>query len=145
MKKQTTKNFGTYIDRNYKVIRGSFLQVFKDAGVDITTEQWVLIDCLYKQNGISQNELATESFKDAPTVSRIVDLLCKKELTERKRSEDDRRRHKVFLTKKGKAAYEKLLPKVLDLRQKGWEGLSESDYQTFLKVMNQIFDNISRK
>lgn len=145
MKKQTTKNFGTYIDRNYKVIRGSFLQVFKDAGVDITTEQWVLIDCLYKQNGISQNELATESFKDAPTVSRIVDLLCKKELTERKRAEDDRRRHKVFLTKKGKAAYEKLLPKVLDLRQKGWEGLSESDYQTFLKVMNQIFDNISRK
>lgn len=141
MSSKKVKPFGTYIDRNYRLIRLRFLQAFKKAGVDITTEQWVLMDLLMQENGLSQNELATRSFKDAPTVSRIIDLLCKKEFTERRKAENDKRRHDIFLTKKGKNVYDELLPTVLDLRQKGWEGLSDEDYQTFLRIMNQVFGN----
>ena len=85
MSKKDSKHFGTYIDRNFRIIRLTFLKAFKKAGVDLTTEQWVLMDSLYKQNGLAQSELAKGSFKDAPTVSRIIDLLCKKGFTERQR------------------------------------------------------------
>ena len=141
MSANKVKPFGTYIDRNYRLIRLRFLQAFKKAGVDITTEQWVLMDLLMEENGLSQNELATRSFKDAPTVSRIIDLLCKKGFTERQKAENDKRRHDIFLTKKGKKVFEDLLPTVMDLRQKGWDGLSDEDYQTFLRIMNQVFKN----
>ena len=141
MSQKKPKHFGTYIDRNYRIIRLRFLRAFKEAEVDLTTEQWVLIDSLYKKNGLSQNELAGGSFKDAPTVSRIVDLLCKKGYTERQRFENDRRRYKIFLTDEGKAVYEKILPSVEGLREKGWENLSEEDYTAFLRIMNQVFEN----
>lgn len=139
---KTTKHFGTYIDRNYRIIRLTFLKAFKEAGVDLTTEQWVLIDSLYKENGLSQNDLAKGSFKDAPTVSRIIDLLCKKGFTDRSRFENDRRRYRIFLTEKGRAVYEKVLPHVESVREKGWNDLSEEDYTHFLRIMNQVFKNL---
>jgi DNA-binding MarR family transcriptional regulator len=100
-----------------------------------------LLDSLYQADGISQNELANGSFKNAPTVSRIVDLLCKKGLTERKRFETDKRRYKVYLTNKGKDTYIKTKPVVVKLRKKGWKNLSDEDYDFFLRIMNQIFKN----
>ena len=73
-----SKYFGTYIERNFKVIKNTFLQAFKEKGINVTTEQWVILDLLYQKDGISQTELANKSDKDAPTTSRIIDLMCKK-------------------------------------------------------------------
>ncbi|MCR9287150.1 MAG: MarR family transcriptional regulator [Bacteroidetes bacterium] len=140
-----TKNFGAYIDRTIKVIKQNYLQAFKEIDVDLTTEQWVILDSLYQENGVSQTDLASGSFKNAPTVSRIIDLLCKKGLTERQRFENDRRRHKIFLTQKGKMTYEKAYPIVVGLREKGWQNLSDEDYGHFLRIMNQIFQNFEVK
>lgn len=102
------------------------------------------MDSLYKNNGISQNDLANGSFKNAPTVSRILDLMCKKGLTERRRFENDRRRYKIFLTLYGEETYKKALPVVVDLRLKGWKNLSEEDYQHFTRIMDQVFTNFEQ-
>ena len=136
-----SKNFGAYIDRTIKIIRHNYVRTFKKLGVDITTEQWVIINALHHQDGLSQTELASGSFKNAPTVSRIVDLLCKKGLTERKRFESDRRQYKVCLTAKGKDTFEKVYPSIIELRQQGWANLNDKDYDTFLRIINQIFQN----
>lgn len=136
-----TKNFGAYIDRTIKIIKLNYLKAFKEAGIDITTEQWVMMDSLHKNNGVSQTDLANGSFKNAPTVSRIIDLMCKKNLTVRQRFENDRRRYKIFLTEEGQTTYEKALPIVEELRRQGWQGLSDEDYEVFLRIMNQVFQN----
>ena len=138
------KNFGATIDRTLKIIKANYQKAFNEVGVDITTEQWVLLDTLYQNNGISQNDLANGSFKNAPTVSRIIDLLCKKGLTERHRFENDRRRYKIFLTPLGNEIYKKALPIVIDLRAKGWKNLSEKDYLDFNRIMDQIFLNFEQ-
>lgn len=138
---QEIKIFGTLIARTSRVIRLSFSQAFRQLGVDITPEQWVILDKLYVTNGLSQTDLASDSFKNAPTVSRIIDLLCEKKLTERQRFENDRRRYKIFLTPKGKVVVEKVLPVVKKLREQGWNELSEEDYHTFVRIMNQMFKN----
>ena len=135
------KNFGAIIDRTLKVIKQNYLKAFKEAGVDITTEQWVLMDSLYRENGVSQNDLANGSFKNAPTVSRIIDLLVKKEFVERKRFENDRRRYRIFLTEKGKEAYEMVKPKVLELRKQGWDGLTDKDYAHLTRILDRVFQN----
>ena len=116
-----TKNFGAVIDRTIKIIKLNYLKAFKELDVDITTEQWVLLDSLYKNNGMSQTELANGSFKNAPTVSRIIDLLCKKGLTERQRFDNDRRRYKIYLTQTGKATYEKGSPGSFGIKEAGLE------------------------
>ena len=138
---EPTKNFGAIIDRTIKMIKLNYLKAFKEADVDITTEQWVLLQSLYNDDGISQNDLASGSFKNAPTVSRIIDLLVKKGLVERKRFDNDRRRYRIFLTKKGKETYERALPAVLELRRKGWQGLSDHDFEHLIRILDQVFVN----
>ena len=137
----STKYFGTYIERNFKIIKNTFLQEFKKAHIDITTDQWIILDLLYQEDGVSQNHLAAKSAKDAPTTSRIIDLMCKKGLTERRKVENDRRMHHIFLTKFGKDTYHKILPIAEKLREQGWGNLNDEDYETFLRIMNQVYDN----
>ena len=86
------------IDTTIKRIRSFMQKGLQEAGVDLTVDQWVVIDHVKPTPGISQNDLATSTAKDAPTITRILDLLVQKELVERKTSELDRRKFNIFLT-----------------------------------------------
>lgn len=141
-KQESAKKIGYYLERTTRIVKLSYLQAFAQLGVDITPEQWVMLDSLYQRNGQSQTELAGDSYKNAPTVSRILDLLEKKGLVERQRFANDRRRYKIFLTQEGQTTVEKVKPAVASLREQGWQQLTAEDYSTFLRIMNQVFDNL---
>ena len=72
---------------------------FKQAGLDITIEQWSVLYHLWKQEGISQQELCNATFRDKPSITRLVDNLEKANLVKRVASENDRRINLIFLTK----------------------------------------------
>ena len=137
------KIYGSFIDRTLRMIRLDIGKRFKAVGVDITPEQWTILSSLYEQNGQSQTQLCDDSFKNAPTVSRIIDLLVKKGLVERQRFENDRRSYKIFLTEKGSEVVETALPAMQAARSEGWAGLTDDDYDQFIRILNTIFDNLS--
>lgn len=142
MKKlKETKNFGAFLDRTLRRVRLDMGRRLTEQGVDITPEQWIILSSLYERNGQSQTELGDDSFKNPPTVSRIIDLLCKKELAERRSDSGDRRRHKIYLTDRGQEIVKQALPAIIATREKGWAGLSDEDYITFLRIINHIFHN----
>ena len=143
MQEETTRNFGAIMDRTLKLIKHSYLQTFRELDLDITTEQWVILDRLAEGDGISQTDLANDSFKNAPTVSRIIELLRKKGLIEKKQSDNDRRQSLIYISGKGQSYHERATPAVLELRQRGWQGLNEQDYVDFMRIMNRIGDNFS--
>lgn len=134
-------NVGTILDRTTRLLKAQFQRAFRDAGIDITPEQWVLLDHLYKEGASSQTDLANGTFKDAPTVSRIIDKLASKGLAVRKRFPGDRRRYQVDLTDKGRSAHELLLPRVAELRVQMWTGLETNDYEELTRVLETIRGN----
>lgn len=131
------------IDTTIKKIRNVLQKRFNDAGFDLTVDQWVLIDHVARNQGISQNNLAELTTKDAPTVTRILDLLVKKGLVERRMSGEDRRKFNVFLLPEGEKIFETVLPVVKEIRRQGWGQLSEADYTHFVHIMDSIFKNFS--
>lgn len=141
MKLHADKNVGTYLDRTIKVVKQHYLKVFKEQGLNISTEQWVIIDQLYRENGLSQTDIANGSYKNAPTVSRIIDLLVEKGYVERQRFKNDRRRYKIYLTQAGRELHEKLLPHVLELREQTWQGLGDDDWENLKRILGVIMDN----
>ncbi len=140
-----TKRIGYYLERTNRMVKLEFHKLFKALDIDLTPEQWVILERLYYENGLSQNQLASDSFKNAPTISRIIDLLEDKGWVERKRFKDDRRRYKIYLNSAGHAIVERLNNQVETVRKKGWHDLSESDYETFTNILNRIFINYSEK
>ena len=109
-------NVGTVLDRTTRLLKAHYQRAFRDAGIDITPEQWVVLDQLNKAGAASQTDLANGTFKDAPTVSRIIDKLASKELAVRKRFPGDRRRYQVVFTEKGQTTHAHLPHKVQDIR-----------------------------
>ena len=131
------------IDTTIKKIRNALQKRFADAGFDLTVDQWVVIDHLHRNPGIAQSALAELTTKDAPTVTRIIDLLAKKGLAERRMADDDRRKFLVFMTPEGEKLYEQMLPAVVEIRRQGWGNLSDDDYQHFVRIMDEIYQNFS--
>ncbi len=136
-------SYGFRIERTAKIIKQVMQRRFNALHFDLTVDQWVLLDCLRQQDGQSQNELAEKTFKDAPTVTRIIDLLCKKELTERRSDPTDRRRFKIYLTQAGQAKIKEILPVVIELRKKGIAQLSRQDYDNLIHILDAVFENFS--
>lgn len=138
-----TKNYGEFLDKAAKLIKIELSREFKAAGADLTPEQWVILSKLYNNSGQSQANLGTASYKDAPTVSRIIDLLCKKGYTIRTKHPDDRRRFNIDITQHGIETVEKVIPIIKAARTKGWNGLSNQDYDNLIRIVNKISDNFS--
>lgn len=138
------KELGSYIDRTYKVVRQDLINRFKQSGVDITPEQWVILAKLSEQD-MYQTDLANLSFRDKPTVSRIVDLLVKKNLVKRIPDKEDGRKYHVTITKNGLNIADRARPFVEESRKLGWTNLSEDEYHSLIAILDKIFSNYSEK
>ncbi len=60
---------------------------FNSASLRITIEQWSVLYQLWKQDGQSQQELCNATFRDKPSITRLVDNLEKLQLVKRVASE----------------------------------------------------------
>ena len=143
MNEEAYSSYSFLLDRTARKVKQYAQQRFKEKGFNITVDQWLVLKHLSEHEEMKQNELAELLFKDNPTVTRIIDLLCKKGLTERKLHPSDRRSFIVSLTKTGVKKVEQLKPRIKDIRLKAWEGLTERDFNQFKKVLNSIYDNLS--
>lgn len=137
-----TDIYGYYIDRTAKAIKSDLSARFKAVGVDLTPEQWIILNKLSKQDGQTQVELGDSTYKDAATTSRIIDLLCKKGFAERQPHDKDRRKFRIWLTDQGKATIKKAYPVVLESRNAGWGDLSKEDYDHLIRIINTVFSNL---
>lgn len=134
--------YSLLLDRTARRVKQYAQQQFKEMGFNITVDQWLVLKHLYEHEEMKQNALAELINKDNPTLTRIIDLLCKKGLTERTLHPADRRSFIVSLTKEGIKKVENLKPKIKSVRLKAWEGLSERDFNQFKKILNTIYQNL---
>ncbi len=140
-----TKRFGVFLDVTIKVIKQDLIKRFRESSIDLTPEQWTLLSELVDKNEIYQRELADSTFKDAPTVSRIIELLSKRGYILRKADRADRRKFLISLTASGKEIYERSAPIVYQARTEGWKGLNDQDYDDLNRILRLISSNISKE
>ena len=72
---------------------------FNQCRLESTIEQWSVLYHLWKQDGMSQQELCNATFRDKPSITRLVDNLEKLKLVKRVASKNDRRINLIYLTK----------------------------------------------
>ncbi|HAH37085.1 MAG TPA: MarR family transcriptional regulator [Algoriphagus sp.] len=141
----TQEQFAKYsflLDRTARKVKQYAQQQFKQGDFDVTVDQWLVLKNLSEHGLLSQTELANLVFKDHPTLTRIIDLLCKKGYVERIPHPQDRRSFQLHLTDSGVAKVTSLRPKILEIREKAWENLNENDFDEFKRILNTIYQNL---
>lgn len=129
------------LDKSIKTYRQFAQKRFVEAGLDITIDQWLVLNAIAEKPGISQLEIAEKVFKDAASVTRIIDLLIKKQYLVRAAHDTDRRRFSLELTKEGKTLIKTIAKVVEQNRAKALKGIHEKDLLKVKETLNLIIDN----
>jgi DNA-binding MarR family transcriptional regulator len=72
------------------------------------------------------------------TISRAVTALMDRQLVERVENQDDRREFRLRLSRKGKAVYEELIPRLLGKEQEILSCLSAQERKDFAALLGKI-------
>ena len=134
---------GFMIERSSKRMKQVCQQILKENGFNITVDQWVVLQELNNNDGQGQIALANSTFKDAPTITRIIDLLSQKGYLERVNNPEDRRRFKICLTQEGRQLIQEVSPHIFAFRKKAYEGLNQDQMDNLKVALNHIFDNLN--
>ncbi len=113
-------------------------------GLDITFEMLEIIACLWRKDGINQQELADITIKDKSSMTYLVDNLVKRNMVRREADQKDRRNNLIFLTKEGKQLRKKLHPWLQDMHGKATVGISQADLQQALSLIRKMTGNMKQ-
>ena len=117
---------------------------FKANGINLTAEQFLVMDTLWNQGEMTQQTIAYIIQKDKNSVTQFIDNLEKKGLVQRAVDASDRRVNNIKLSKEGMAMKDNTKAVAIEAINRILDGISEADLQTFVKVLNRACDNIER-
>ena len=80
--------------------------------VSLAVEQWRILEILHERGGRSMSDLAQLAFVELPTLSKMIDRMVGDALVYRSPDAEDRRRVLIFLSDRGRACLEALLPTI---------------------------------
>ncbi len=133
---------GLHLDLVLRKIQDAYLRTFENLGVDMTIEQWVILHRVHELgDSASQREIVRTNFRNRATTSRIIGRLENKGWLTKTRFDGDQKRFKLELTEEGRSVIDMVLPYAIDLRKRAVKDLQVSDFETFLRVLDQIGEN----
>ena len=115
---------------------------FNSAGLNLTIEQWSVLYQLWKQDGSSQQDLCLRTFRDKPSITRLVDNLEKLQLVKRVASVSDRRINLVYLTKQGIKMEEQTMELAEETLNEALSGIPSDNINLCKEILQQVYDNL---
>ena len=116
---------------------------FRNAGLEITIEQWSVLYHLWKEDGLSQQELCNRTFRDKPSITRLIDNLEKQHFVKRVASPTDRRINLVQLTDTAKDLQQITIDLANQTMAEALVGVDKKDIETVKSVFQKVYDNLT--
>lgn len=115
---------------------------FRNNDLDITIEQWSILYHLWKEDGLSQQELCNRTFRDKPSITRLIDNLEKLKLVKRIASKEDRRINSVYLTDAALQLQEITITLANQTMDEALVGVSKEEIEIVKNVLQKVYDNL---
>ncbi|HEY0059365.1 MAG TPA: MarR family winged helix-turn-helix transcriptional regulator [Flavisolibacter sp.] len=115
---------------------------FNAGNLNLTIEQWSVLYHLWKEDGKSQQELCNATFRDKPSITRLVDNLEKLNLVKRVPDEKDRRVNKVCLTKLAQKLQEQSMKLAEETLNEALEGVPPQQIDMCKEVLQKVYENL---
>ncbi|MEY2902118.1 MAG: hypothetical protein RLY89_1224 [Bacteroidota bacterium] len=116
---------------------------FRQAGLEITIEQWSVLYHLWKEDCLSQQELCNRTFRDKPSITRLIDNLEKQSLVKRMPSKTDRRINLVCLTEPAKNLQQLTIDLANQTMSEALVGVKKEDIDIVKDVFQKVYDNLT--
>src|SRR5687768_12218072 len=115
------------LDKSIRLYRQMSQRRLNQEGLDITIDQWLILNTLKNNPEATQNEIAEAVFKDTASLTRIIEILVKKKYLSRKSSGTDRRRFELKITPIGEKMLEQIVKVISINRKTALKGINEKE------------------
>ena len=116
---------------------------FRAAGLEITIEQWSILYHLWKEDGLNQQQLCDKTFRDKPSITRLIDNLVKLGLVERKVSKTDKRVNYIFLSNIAKNLQDQTIEIANQTMDEALVAITKNEIETVKNVLQKVYDNLN--
>lgn len=130
------------IEKSIKSYRQFAQRQITAAGFDITIDQWLVLKTIEEDSTATQQQMAAKVFKDMASMTRIVELLVRKNYLLRKFNTSDRRRFDLELTATGKNLLQQIQPLIVSNRNTALKGISDENLQILQFELEKITSNV---
>jgi len=114
----------------------------KDEEIKLSADQFGVLHAITtKEEDVIQKDVAEKMGKDKSAVLRLIDTLEEKGLVRRVNDLKDRRKNYLMVTKVGYRVKEQYMKIVYEIINEIQQGLTQSEIDTFHKVINHIMRN----
>ena len=117
---------------------------FNAHNINLTIEQWSVLYQLWKEDGMSQQQLCSATFRDKPSITRLVDNLEKVGLVNRVSDEKDKRINKIFITKGAQKLQEQTMQLAEETLNEALEGVPAEHIEISKEVLHKVYENLSK-
>jgi DNA-binding MarR family transcriptional regulator len=139
------KSLGPWLGRTMKMVDLHLQEAFNATKIDITKEQMIVLKRLQGQDGMNQNELASQTYRDKSSLARLLSKMEAKGYIKREKGKIDKRNKRVFLTSHGIEVFESTRPVIKEVMDTMEYGISEPDKEMVIEALKQIQTNFTKK
>ena len=137
-----SRNYGFLINDVARLMRTTYDRRVRELG--LTRSQWWVLTLLFRNDGVTQSELAELLEIERPTLGRLLDRLEAKGWVRREHDSRDRRAWRVHLTEAVEPAMRKLRKVASELRSDALAGLSAQERERFIDTLLAVKANLVR-
>ena len=117
--------------------------MLKQKNIDLTPEQFLLIDLLWNQGPLSQLEIADQMQKDKNSITKLVDAIERKGYVVRQQNPSDRRSNTIVLTQSALDLKDDAKSKGINILDQMIEGIPEEELLNFLDTLDKLCSNMN--
>ncbi|MEM7087697.1 MAG: MarR family transcriptional regulator [Bacteroidota bacterium] len=111
---------------------------------DMTIDQGMVLLFLNKYPELTQKEIAVLVFRDNAAMTRMINTMVQKKYLSRSMNDQDRRRYKLEITKKGKEVLNLLPPIIQNNRTSSLAGITKNELSQLGTILDKIKSNITK-
>lgn len=129
-------SLGYLVNRAARLMANQLAEELRPAGVGIG--QWAVLIFLWEHDGRSQAELSRLVAIEPPTMVRTIDRMVRDGLARRVPDPDDGRVSRIFLTERGRALREELVPRAVAVNAANLGRLSPAEGRTLRRLLQKL-------
>jgi len=141
LREDLSRNFGFILHDVARLLRTTFDRRVKSLG--LTRSQGWVLNHLFRNDGMTQSDLADLLQIEKATLGRLLDRLEAKGWVRREADATDRRAKRVFLTEEVVPALKAMRAAAADVRRAALAGLSADEQERFVDTLLAVKANLN--
>jgi DNA-binding MarR family transcriptional regulator len=131
---------GFLVGQLAKAMTGRLAGAFAEHG--LTVPQWIVLACLWREDGLTQSELSRRANVDAATLTELLKRMTARGLVRRERDPNNNRFQRVYVAQDDGRLRAATATCAIEVNERALAGFSSTDRSRLITLLNRAVGNL---